>query len=360
MDVMFKIKFCIMYKADTLIEVMRANRRGDLYLLCFDALEAKEEICLMSSVKNEEAWLWHTWFCHLNFHTLEKLVRLKLIKGLPEMKFEKDHLCSACEMGKLKRSSYKTKSDPSFDQPLQMLHVDLFGPIAVQSLNGKKYILVLVDEFSRFTWVEFVRKKSQVPMLLINLLKRLQVLHGMQVRVIRSDNGTELKNSTIEDYLASAGITHNFSTPRTPQQNGWKTMLNASGLPLTFWAEAVSTACYTQNRSLVVKTHDKTPYHLLYNKRPNIKFFHVFGCKCYVLNDRESLGKFDPKGDNAIFIGYAWDTAAYRVYVPRIKIVVVKVLMSNLMIPSRSLKRSSLRNSRNKQRHPQMQPSQKN
>ncbi|KAJ9557109.1 hypothetical protein OSB04_011723 [Centaurea solstitialis] len=191
MDVMFKIKYCIMYKVDTLIEVMRANRRGDLYL-------------------NEEAWLWHTRFCHLNFHALDKLVRLNLVKGLLDIKFEKDHLCYGCEMGKLKRTSHKTKSAPSFDKPLQMLHVDLCGPIAKQSLNGKKYILVLVDEFSHYTWVEFVRKKSHVPMLLINLLKRLQV------RVIRSDIGTGFKNLTIEEYLTSVGIIHNFSAPRTP------------------------------------------------------------------------------------------------------------------------------------------------
>ncbi|KAJ9556699.1 hypothetical protein OSB04_011313 [Centaurea solstitialis] len=234
-----------------------------------------------------------------------------------------------------KRSSHKTKSDPSFDKPLQMLHVDLCGPIAKQSLNRKKYILVLIYEFSRYTWVEFIRTKSHVPMLLINLLKRLQFLHDMQVRVIRSDNGTEFKNSTIEDYLTSVGITYNFSTPRTPQQNvvverknrtlveAATTMLNASSLPLTLWAEVVSTACYTHNRSLVVKRFEKTPYQLLYNKRSNIKFFHVFGCKCYVLNDREPVGKFDPKGDNVIFIGYAWDSLAYRVYVPRTQIVVV-------------------------------------
>jgi transposase InsO family protein len=216
-----------------------------------------------------------------------------------------------------------------------MLHVDLCGPISVQSLGRKKYILVLIDEFKRFTWVEFIRKKSQVPSVLINLLKRLQVLHGFQVRVLRSDNGTEFKNTAIEEYLASVGITQNFSAPRTPQQNGVverknrtlveaaRTMLNASGLPLSFWAEAVSTACYTQNRSLVVKNFEKTPYQLLHNKRPNIKFFHVFGCKCFVLNDREPLGKFDPKGDEAIFIGYAWDTAAFRIYVPRTQTVVV-------------------------------------
>ncbi|KAJ9557840.1 hypothetical protein OSB04_012454 [Centaurea solstitialis] len=263
------------------------------------------------------------------------LISLKLVKGLPEIKFEKDHLCFACEMGKLKRYSHKTKSDPSFDKPLEMLHVDLYGPIAVQSLAGKKYILVLVDEFSRFTWVEFLRNKSQVPLFLINLLKRLQVFHGVQIKVIRSDNGTEFKNSTIEDYLTSVGITHNFSAPRTPHQNGVverknrtrveaaRTMLNASGLPLTFWAEVVSSACYTQNRSLVVKRYERTPYQLLYNKRPNIKLFYVFGCKCYVLNDREPIGKFDPKGDDAIFIGYAWDSVSYIVYVPKTKVVVV-------------------------------------
>ncbi|KAJ9544851.1 hypothetical protein OSB04_024558 [Centaurea solstitialis] len=260
MDVMFKIKYCITYKADTLIEVMRANKREDLYHLCFETLEAKKEICLVSFVKNEKSWLWHTRFCHLNFHTLDKLVRLKLVKGLPDIKFEKDHLCSACEMGKLKRSYHKTKSNPSFDKPLQMLHVDLCGPISKQGLSRKKYILLIVNECLRYTWV----------------------------RVIRSDNGHHSRMDTT---------------------------LNASGLPLTFWAEVVSTACYTQNRSFVVKRFKKTPYQLLYSKRPKIKFFHVFGCKCYVSNDREPIGKFDPKGDDAIFIGYGWDFVAYRVYV---------------------------------------------
>ncbi|KAJ9565681.1 hypothetical protein OSB04_001647 [Centaurea solstitialis] len=291
-------------------------------------LISKEEICLVSSVKNEEAWLWHTKFCHLNFHTLDKLVRLKLVKGLPDIKFEKDHLCSDCEMGKLRRSSHKTKSDPSYDKPLQMFTCDLCGPISVQSLGGKKYILVLIDEFSRFTWVEFMKKKSQVPLILINLLKRLHV------RVLRSDNGTGFKNSVIEEYLASVGITHNFSAPRTPQQNGVverknrtlvdaaRTMLNASGIPLTFWAKAVSAACYTQNRSLVVKRFEKTPYQLLHNKRPNIKFFHVFG-------------KIDPKGDDAIVIGYSWNSVAYRVtqdkYTEELKIQAEK--SSNTTIP---------------------------
>ncbi|KAJ9557719.1 hypothetical protein OSB04_012333 [Centaurea solstitialis] len=191
------------------VDMLVSRLKNDKHNLCENAKpelkKAKEEVCLISSVKNEEAWLWHTRFCHLNFHTLDKLVRLKLVKGLPNIKFEKDHLCSACEIGKLRISSHKTKSDPSYDKHLQMLHVELCGPMSVQCLGGKKYILV-----------EFVRKKSQVLLLLINLLNRLQVLHGFQVRVLRSDNGTKFKNSVIEEYLASVGITNNFLATRTP------------------------------------------------------------------------------------------------------------------------------------------------
>jgi transposase InsO family protein len=144
--------------------------------------------------------------------------------------------------------------------------------------------------------------------------------------MIRSDNGTEFKNSVIEAYLSTEGISQNFSAPYTPQQNGVverknrtlveaaRTMLNASGLPTNFWAEAISTACFTQNRSLVVKRHEKTPYHILHGRKPNIKYFHVFGCTCYVLNDRDHIGKFSPKADEAKFIGYSLTSKAYRAF----------------------------------------------
>ncbi|KAJ9561367.1 hypothetical protein OSB04_006527 [Centaurea solstitialis] len=144
--------------------------------------------------------------------------------------------------------------------------------------------------------------------------------------------GMTVKGEIIVNQVSYVdGLKHNLISVSQLCDNGMdviyveaaRTMLNASGLPLTLWAEAVSTACYTQNRSLVVKRFEKTPYLLLYNKRPNIKVFHVFGCKCFVLNDREPVGNFDPKGDSAIFLGYAWDTVAYRVYVPRTKLLVL-------------------------------------
>ncbi|KAI3758667.1 hypothetical protein L6452_06238 [Arctium lappa] len=339
LDVMFKRQYCSLLKEDTTTELLRAKRRGDLYLMDFKSTNREEKLCLVSS-KNEEAWLWHNRFCHLNFHTLNKLVKLELVSGLPSIRFDKDHLCSACEMGKLKRAAHKTKSDISCTRPLQMLHVDLCGPISVQSLGGKKYILVLIDEFSRYTWVEFVRKKSDVPEVLINLIKRIQVLYDCRVQRIRSDNGTEFKNSTIEAYLSTEGISQNFSAARTPQQNGVverknrtlveaaRTMLTASGLSISFWAEAISTACFTQNRSLIVKRHAKTPYHLLHQRKPNIKYFHVFGCRCFVLNDRDQIGKFSPKADEAKFVGFSSNSKAYIIYVLKSKHILESINVS--------------------------------
>ena len=202
----------------------------------------------------------------------------------------------------------------SYTKPLQLLHVDLYGPISVESLGCKKYILALVDDSSRYTWVEFVRKKSDVPIVLINLLRKIQVHYECTIKMLRSDNGKEFKNSITESYLSTERVAQNLSAPYTQKNGvverinrtlveGARPMLNASGLPTNFLAEAISTACFTQNRSLVVKRHEKTPYHILHGRNPNIKYFHVFGFTCYVLDDRDHLGKFSPKVDETKFIG---------------------------------------------------------
>ena len=145
---------------------------------------------------------------------MDKLARLNLVSGLPKIKFENDHLCSTCEVGKLKRATHKTKSDMSYTKPLQMLHVDLCGPISVQSLSGKKYILVLVDDFSRFTWVEFVRKKYEVPNVLNTLLKKIH-FYECKIKMLISDNGTEFKNSVIESYFLQREYHRTFLHPNS-------------------------------------------------------------------------------------------------------------------------------------------------
>nr|GFB53202.1 retrovirus-related Pol polyprotein from transposon TNT 1-94 [Tanacetum cinerariifolium] len=143
---------------------------------------------------------------------------------------------------------------------------------------------------------------------------------------VRTDNGTKFKNKTLAKFFDEVGITQQFSAARTPQQNGvverrnrtlveaTRTMLTFANLPLFLWAEAIATACFTQNRLIINKRFDKTPYELMNKRKLNIKFFHVFGCRCYLLNDYEDVGKLKAKGDIRVFVGYLKESAAFRIY----------------------------------------------
>ncbi|GKD30632.1 uncharacterized mitochondrial protein-like protein, partial [Tanacetum coccineum] len=257
---------------------------------------------------------------------INHLARHGLVRGLPKLKFEKDHLCSACALGKSTKKPHKPKSEDTNQEKLYLLHMDLCGPMCVASVNGKKYILVIVDDYSRFTWVKCLRSKDEAPAFIINFLKMIQVRLKETVRRIRTDNGTEFVNQTLREYYEKVGISHETSVARSPQQNGVverrnrtlieaaRTMLIYAKAPLFLWAEAVATACYTQNRSMIRRRHGKTPYELLHNKPPDLSYLHVFGALCYPTNDSENLGKLQPKADIGIFIGYAPTKKAFRIY----------------------------------------------
>ncbi|GJX28934.1 retrovirus-related pol polyprotein from transposon TNT 1-94 [Tanacetum coccineum] len=228
-----------------------------------------------------------------------------LVRGLPKLKFEKDHLYSACAMGKSKKKPYKPKFEDTNQEILYLLHMDLCGPMRVTSVNRKKYILVIVDDYSRFTWVKCLRSKVEAPDFIIKFLKMIQV----PVRKIRIYNGTEFVNQTLREYYEKVGISHETSVAHSPQQNGFverrnrmlieaaRTMLIYAKAPLFLWAEAVSTACYTQNCSIIRLRHGKTSYELLHVKLPDLSFFHVFGALYYLMNNSENLGKLQPKAD---------------------------------------------------------------
>ncbi|KAJ9544346.1 hypothetical protein OSB04_024053 [Centaurea solstitialis] len=337
--VLFSIINCLIINSDG-VEIFKGRRFYNLYVVDFPVIDSSKPVCLFSKATKGESWLWHRRFSHQNFSDISKLANGGLVKGLPKLTFDRDSLCAACQMGKMKRSSHKSKTESSCQSPLEMLHMDLCGPMRIQSISGKKYILVMVDEYSRYTWLEFLRMKSEAPELIIKFIRRIQVLLQLPVRKIRSDNGTEFKNATLDAYLTSVGISHNFSGAYTPQQNGVverrnrtlveaaRTMLAYSGLPLTFWAEAVSTACFTQNRTIITKRFKKTPYHIINQRVPNVKFFHVFGCRCYILNNRDNLGKFDKKADEGYFLGYSLTSKTFRVYNKRTKMVMETVYVT--------------------------------
>ncbi|GJT10592.1 retrovirus-related pol polyprotein from transposon TNT 1-94 [Tanacetum coccineum] len=188
------------------------------------------------------------------------------------------------------------------------------------------HLCQLVDDYTRFGWVRFLRSKDETPQAIEKFIVKTQRALNATVRFVRTDNGTEFVNKTLDGWFESVGISHETSVPRSPQQNGVverrnrtlmeaaRTMLIYAKAPLFLWAEAVATACYTLNRSLVHTLHGKTYYELLKGKKPNLQYFRVFGSLCYPTNDYDDVGKLKAKADIGIFVGYAPTKKAYRIY----------------------------------------------
>ncbi|GKA40786.1 putative ribonuclease H-like domain-containing protein [Tanacetum coccineum] len=289
--------------------------------------------CLFVKATPDESNLWHRRLGHVNFKTMNKLVRGSLVRGLPSKLFEINQTYVACQKGKQHRASCKTKIVSSISQPLQMLHMDLFGQTFVKSLIKKMYCPVVTDDFSRFSWVFFLATKDETSKILKTFITSIENLIDLKVKVIRCDNGTEFKNRVMNQFCEMKGIKREFSVARTPQQNGVaerknrtlieaaRTMLADSKLPTTFWAEVVNTTCYVQNRVLVIKPHNKTPYELFLGRKPALSFMRPFGCPVTILNTIDHLGKFDGKADEGFFVGYSTNSKAFRVFNSRTRIV---------------------------------------
>nr|GEY91611.1 hypothetical protein [Tanacetum cinerariifolium] len=235
----------------------------------------RKSTCYIRDLKRNDlliAWLWHRHLSHLNFDTINLLSKNDIVVGLPKLKFIKDHLCSSCELGKAKRKSFHTKLTSSSKRRLQLLHMDLCCS--------------------------------------------MQTLHA---------------------YFVIERILHQTSVARTPEQNGVverrnrtlveaaRTMLSAAKVPLFFWAEVIATTCFTQNRSLVIPRHEKTPYHIINDRKPSVKFFHIFGFLCYIVRDGENFDKMKEKGDECIFVGYSTQSRAYRVFNKRTRVIMESI-----------------------------------
>ncbi|GJT43127.1 retrovirus-related pol polyprotein from transposon TNT 1-94 [Tanacetum coccineum] len=333
LEVAFRQHTCFIHNLEG-VDLLTGSRGNNLYTLSLGDMMASSPICLLSKASKTKSWLWHRRLSHLNFGAINHLARHGLVRGLPKLKFEKDHLCSACAMGKSKKKPHKPKSEDTNQEKLYLLHMDLCGPMRVASVNGKKYILVIVDDYSRFTWVKCLRSKDEAPDFIIKFLKMIQVRLKVPVRRIRTDNGTKFVNQTLREYYEKVGISHETYVARSPQQNGVvercnckliesaRIMLIYAKAPLFLWAEAVATACYTQNCSIIHLRQGKTPYGLLHEKLPDLSFFHVFGALCSSTNDSENLGKLQSKADIGIFIGYAPTKKSFRIYNQRTRRII--------------------------------------
>ncbi|GJW85780.1 putative ribonuclease H-like domain-containing protein [Tanacetum coccineum] len=259
--------------------LLKVPRKNNMYNVDLKNIVPKGGLtCLFVKATFDESKLWHMRLGHINFKTINKLIKENLVRGLPSKLFEDNQTCVACQKGKQHRASCNSKAVSSISQPLHMLHMDLFGPTFVKSLMKKMYCLVVTDDYS---------------------------------------SGTEFKNKEMNQFCERKGIKIEFSVARTPQQNGVaerknrtlikaaRTMLADSKLPTTFWAEVVNTACYVQNRVLVTKPQNKTPYELFLGRKPALGFMRPFRCPVTILNTIDHLGKFNGKADEGFFVGYS-------------------------------------------------------
>ncbi|GJW80119.1 putative ribonuclease H-like domain-containing protein [Tanacetum coccineum] len=322
LEVAFRRNTCFVRNLEG-VDLLKGNRSTNLYTINLHEMASASPICLMARATSTKSWLWHQRLSHLNFDTINDLAKNDLVTGLPKFKYHKEHLCPSCEQGKSKRASHPPKPVPNSKQRLHLLHMDLCGPMRIASINGKRYVLVIVDDYSRYTWVHFLRSKDEL---------------------------RKFKNQILKEYFDSVGISHQASSVRTPQQNGVverrnrtlveaaRTMLIFSRAPLFLWAEAIATACYTQNRSIIHRRFNKTPYELINGRKPDISFLHVFGALCYPKNDREDIGKLGAKGDIGFFIGYSADSCAYRVYNRRTKKIMETMNLSAMAFEQSSSK----------------------
>ncbi|GJS54558.1 putative ribonuclease H-like domain-containing protein [Tanacetum coccineum] len=263
--------------------LLKIPRKNNMYSVDMKNIVPKESLtCLVAKATLDESMLWHRRLGHVNFKTINKLVKDNLVRGLPLKRFENDQTCVACLKGK------QHKASSSKDETSGILKIFI---TEIENLADKK------------------------------------------VKIIRCDNGTEFKNRVMNEFCEKKGIKREYSVARTPQQNGVaerrnrtlieaaRTMLADSKLPTTFWAEAVNTACYVQNRVIIVKPHNKTPYELFRGRTPALSFMRPFGCHVSILNTLDHLGKFDGKSDDGFFVGYSLTSKAFRVYNIRTRII---------------------------------------
>ncbi|GJV78408.1 putative ribonuclease H-like domain-containing protein [Tanacetum coccineum] len=266
--------------------LLRVPRKNYMYSVDLKNIIPKEGLtCLFAKATLD----WHRRLGHLNFKTMNKLVKGNLVRGLPSKIFKNEQTCVACQKGKQHRASCKTKTENFISLPLHMLHMDLFGLTFIKSLMKKMYCLVVTNDNSRVTWVFFLSTKDETSGILKSFITRIENLVDHKVKVIRCDNGTEFKNRDMNQFCEMK--------------------------------EAVSTACYVQNRVLVVKPHNKTPYELFHGRTPMLSFMRPFGYPVTILKTIDHLGKFDGKADEGFFVGYSLNSKAFRVFNSRTRIV---------------------------------------
>ena len=273
--------------------------------------------------------LWHDRMGHLNWEALKRTQSSSSppIIGIRLDNSEPPHVkCEGCIAGKSKRRSYKSSTSNSRSSTvIERIHSDLMGPMKPQSVvGGYEYVCVFTCDYSRHVWLYLLKEKSQT----FSVFKRFHVmienLTGQKLKFFRSDQGGEYMSIEFINYLEETGIVHETSAPRTPQQNGVaermnqtllggaRAMLHHAGMTQGFWSEAINAAVHVLNRAPRKGFDWKTPYELVFGRKPEVSHFRIFGCRAWVIDDKAR--KWDPRSTPMIFVGYEVASKAYRLW----------------------------------------------
>nr|KYP66220.1 Retrovirus-related Pol polyprotein from transposon TNT 1-94 [Cajanus cajan] len=282
--------------------------------------------CLKMCYK-DQSWLWHLRFGHLNFKGLDLLSKKAMVRGLPCITHP-NQVCEGCLLGKQFRLSFPKESDSRAQKPLELIHTDVCGPIKPRSLGKSNYFLLFIDDFSRKTWVYFLKEKSEVFENFKKFKAHVEKESGLLIKALRSDRGGEFTSKEFQKYCEDNGIRRQLTVPRSPQQNGVaerknrtilemaRSMLKSKKLPKEFWAEAVACAVYLTNRSPTRSVSGKTPQEAWSGRKPGISHLRVFGSIAHVHVPDEKRSKLDDKSEKYIFIGYDANSKGYKLYNP--------------------------------------------
>ncbi|GJS50923.1 retrovirus-related pol polyprotein from transposon TNT 1-94 [Tanacetum coccineum] len=282
--------------------VLIAPRRRDVYVIDMSSFNKESNACFLAKASLSINWLRQKRLSHLNFKNINNLAKYNLVSGIPSLTFSKDKNCLACEKGKHHRASFKTKRSFFISKSLHFLHMDLFGPVKPQAISHDKYTLVIVDEYSRYTWVFCLKKKSDAADCIMSFIRKIETLNEVKVKQLGSDNGTEFRNHKLEEFCDEKAVrTMSNSRLKRPIKTNLEERLSNNDL-------------LNSKRSFNSKRHVKTAYDVFKGRSLDISYFYMFGCPVHIHNHKDHLGKFDEKADDGFFLGYSSVAKDFRVF----------------------------------------------
>ncbi|KAK1419234.1 hypothetical protein QVD17_28397 [Tagetes erecta] len=322
-DIHMKDDLLLMHddKGKLLMKVQRSKNR--LYTI---RLKTGKPVCLQAKIDNDD-WLWHARLGHVNFDSMKQMVEKNMVVGMPKIDGE-NQICDACLVGKQTRQPFPKTASFRATRPLELIHGDLCGPISPCTLTGNRYIFVLIDDFSRFMWTYFLKEKSEAFEAFKKFKVMVEVETNVKIKTFRTDRGGEFTSHEFDRFCETEGIIRHLTAPYTPQQNGvverrnrtllemTRSILKARHVPNCLWGEAARHSTDLINKIPTRALNDKTPYEMLKNKKPNLKYLKVFGCLAYCKVTSENIKKLDDRSRRLIYLGSEPGSKAYRLYDP--------------------------------------------